>query len=94
MYDQGVGLQHSPSSAHLAPGTSVALNPADLTKLGVASGATVRVATSRGSIELPAIADGGVPEGSAAMIFNQANASAAALIDASARVNAVRVERR
>ena len=94
MYDQGVGLQNSPSSAHLAPGSSVALNPADFAKLGVASGTTVRLATSRGSIDVPAISDGGVPEGSAAMIFNQANASAAALIDASARVTAVRVERR
>ena len=34
MYDQGVGLQHSPSSAHLAPSTSVRLNPADFDKLG------------------------------------------------------------
>jgi NADH-quinone oxidoreductase subunit G len=94
MYDQGVGLAHSPSSAHLAPGTSVALNPADFAKLDVAGGTTVRLATSRGSIDVSAISDGGVPEGSAAMIFNQANASAAALIDASARVTAVRVERR
>ena len=93
MYDQGVGLQNSPSSAHLAPATSVRLNPADFDKTGVARGATVRVTSSRGSIDAPAIADDGVPEGSAAMVFNQANASVAALIDASARVTAVRVER-
>ena len=93
MYDQGVGLQHSPSSAHLAPGASLRLNPADFGKLGLPRGATVRITSSRGSIDAPAIGDGGVPEGSAAMVFNQANASVAALIDASARVTGVRVER-
>ena len=93
MYDQGVGLQNSPSSAHLAPSTSVRLNPADFDKLGVADGTTVRVATARGSVDAPAVSDGGVPKGTAAMVFNQANASAAALIDASTRVTAVRVER-
>ena len=93
MYDQGVGLQNSPSSAHLAPSTAVCLNPADFDKLGVASGTTVRVATVRGSVDAPVVADGGVPEGTAAMVFNQANAPATALIDASTRVTAVRVER-
>jgi NADH-quinone oxidoreductase subunit G len=92
MYDQGVGLQHSPSSAHLAPATSVRLNPVDFARLDVASGTTVRVTTGRGSIDAPAISDLGVPEGSAAMVFNQANASAASLIDASTRVTSVRVE--
>ncbi|TML08219.1 MAG: hypothetical protein E6G39_18275, partial [Actinobacteria bacterium] len=83
----------SPSSAHLAPGASLRLNPADFGKLGLPRGATVRITSSRGSIDAPAIGDGGVPEGSAAMVFNQANASVAALIDASARVTGVRVER-
>ena len=93
MYDQGVGLQNSPSSAHLAPSTSVRLNPADFDQLGVADGTTVRVATARGSVDAPAVSDGGVLKGTAAMVFNQANASAAALIDASTRVTAVTVER-
>jgi NADH-quinone oxidoreductase subunit G len=93
MYDQGVGLQNSPSSAHLARSTSVRLNPADFATLGVADGTTVRVTTARGSVDAPAISDAGVPKGTAAMVFNQANASAAALIDASTRVTAVRVER-
>jgi NADH-quinone oxidoreductase subunit G len=93
MYDQGVSLQHSPSSAHLASPTSVRLNPADFDALAVADGTTVRVSTARGSVEAPATADKGVPRGSAAMVFNQANASAAALIDASARVTTVQVGR-
>jgi len=93
MYDQGVGLQNSPSSAHLAPSTSVRLNPADFDELGVAGGTTVRVATARGSVDAPAVSDGGVPKGTVAMVFNQANASAAALIDSSSRVTAVKVER-
>ena len=93
MYDQGVSLQHSPSSAHLASPTSVRLNPADFDALGVADGTTVRVSTTRGSVEAPATADKGVPRGSVAMVFNQANASAAALIDAAARVTTVQVGR-
>jgi anaerobic selenocysteine-containing dehydrogenase len=93
MYDQGVGLQNSPSSAHLAPPTSVRLNPADFVALGVADGATVRVATARGEVAAPALSDAGVPKGTAAMVFNQGNASAAALIDGSSRFTAVRVER-
>ena len=93
MYDQGVGPQNSPSSAHLAAPTAVRLNPADFDALGVASGTTVRVATARGSVAAPAVSDAGVPKGTAAMVFNQDNASAAALIDVSTRVTAVRVER-
>ena len=93
MYDQGVSLQHSPSSAHLASPTSVRLNPADFDALAVADGTTVRVSTARGSVDAPATADNGVPRGSVAMVFNQANASAAALIDAGARVTTVQVGR-
>jgi anaerobic selenocysteine-containing dehydrogenase len=92
MYDQGVGVQHSPSSAHLARVSDVRLHPADFAGLGVSDGETVRVTNARGAVEAPATADPGVPQGSAAMVFNQSNA-VAALIDATARVTSVRVER-
>jgi NADH-quinone oxidoreductase subunit G len=92
MYDQGVGLQHSPSSAHLATPTPVRLHPSDFAGLGVHEGATVRITSARGAVEANALPDPGVPQGSAAMVYNQSNA-VAALIDATARVTAVQIER-
>jgi anaerobic selenocysteine-containing dehydrogenase len=92
MYDQGVGVQHSPSSADLAQPSDVRVHPAELAALGVADGATVRVTSARGTLEATVTADAGVPQGSAAMIFNQVN-SVAALIDAASRVTTVRIER-
>jgi NADH-quinone oxidoreductase subunit G len=93
MYDGGTTLAHSPSSAHLAPGTSVALNPVDFAKLGVAAGDDVTVTAPKGSLRAPARADAGVPRGAAALTVNQPNASVHSLIDASTIVTDVRVER-
>jgi predicted molibdopterin-dependent oxidoreductase YjgC len=93
MYDLGTFLQHSPSSAHLAPGTAVRLNPADFSSLGVASGAEVTVSSPRGSLRANVVADGGVPRGSAAMVVNQPEIDALSLVDVSAPVTDVRVER-
>ncbi len=45
----------------LEPGASCSLNPATLARLGVEAGASVRVATRRGAIELSARADAAVP---------------------------------
>jgi len=93
MYDGGTTLAHSPSSAHLAPGTSVALNPVDFAKLGVAAGDDVTVTAPKGSLRAPARADAGVPRGAVALTVNQPNASVHSLIDASTIVTDVRVER-
>jgi anaerobic selenocysteine-containing dehydrogenase len=93
MYDLGTLLRHSPSSAHLSPGTTVRLNPADFATLGVDDGADVVVTSPRGSVRVPVQRDAGVPRGSAAMVVNQPNADALSLVDARATVNDVRVER-
>jgi NADH-quinone oxidoreductase subunit G len=93
MYDLGAILRHSPSSANLAPGTAVRLNPADFDGLGVSAGSDVVVSSPRGSLMVPVHPDAGVPRGSAAMLVNQPNADALSLVDARSIVTDVRVER-
>jgi NADH-quinone oxidoreductase subunit G len=93
MYDLGTALQHSESSAHLAPGTVARLNPADFDKLGITAGAEVTLTGGRGSVRLAAHADAGVPKGSVAVLVNQPNADVLTLVDARAVVTDVRVER-
>ena len=93
MYDLGTTLQHSASSAHLAPGTAVWLNPYDFDKLGVTAGARVKVSSPAGSVLTVVQPDAGVPRGSAAMLFNQPDADVAVLLDAHATAIDVRVER-
>jgi NADH-quinone oxidoreductase subunit G len=93
MYDLGTFLQHSASSAHLAPGTVLRLNPADFAGLGVDAGTEVTVSSPRASLRTNVMPDAGVPRGSAAMLVNQPEVDALALVDAGASVTDVRVER-
>jgi formate dehydrogenase major subunit len=60
----------------LEPGPIVQLASDDLARLGVGSGATVRVATRRGSIELTAQVDANVPPGLLFIPFCYAEAAA------------------
>ncbi len=92
LYDNGTIVQHSSSLAPLAPGGVARMNPADLDRLGVATDDRVRVASSRGAVVVPALADPGVARGTVALAFNQAGAGAADLIDASLPVTEVRIE--
>jgi predicted molibdopterin-dependent oxidoreductase YjgC len=93
MYDLGTFLQHSPSSAQLAPGTVVRLNPVDFSGLGVDAGAEVTVSSPHGSLRTNVLPDAGVPRGSAAMVLNQPDLDVLALVGAGAAVTDVRVER-
>ena len=92
LYDAGTVVQRSPSLAPLAPGSPLRVNPADLDRLGLASGSRVRVTSSRTSLVLDAHADPGVPKGTAVLWFNQPGPGAADLIDATGTVTDVRVE--
>src|SRR5205807_4002664 len=92
LYDAGTVVQHCPSLAHLAPGPQLRANPADLDRLGAATGDRVKVTASRGSLTLPVTADVGVPRGSVSLAFNQPGEGAADLIDVSQPVTDVRVE--
>ena len=92
LYDQGTLVQRSPSLAPLAPGSPLRVNPADLDRLGLSSGARVRVTSSRTTLVLVAHADAGVPKGTAVLWFNQPGGGAADLIDVTGAVTDVRVE--
>jgi anaerobic selenocysteine-containing dehydrogenase len=87
----------SPSLTPLVPALVARANPYDLDRLGLVTGDQVRVRSPRGSLVLPAAADDQVPRGVLALAFNvpagegPANA-VAALIDATAVVNDVRLE--
>ncbi len=93
MYDLGTILQNSPSSADLAPGTTVRLHPGDFASLDLAAGAPVTVSSAKGSVRSVAHPDPGVPRGAAAMLFNQPDADVSVLLDARAATIDVRVAR-
>jgi anaerobic selenocysteine-containing dehydrogenase len=85
-------VQRSPSMAPLAPGPRLRVNPVDLQPLGAATGTRLQVTSGRGRVVLEAVADPGVPQGSAALAFNSPGPGAADLIDASQPVTEVRLE--
>jgi formate dehydrogenase major subunit len=60
----------------LEPGPTVSLAPAELRRLGVAPGERLRVETRRGTVELRARADPGLPEGVAFIPFAYREAAA------------------
>jgi NADH-quinone oxidoreductase subunit G len=94
LYDGGSAVRNSPSLAPLAPAVEARANPYDLDRLGATTGQPVRVRSTRGSLELPAHADEGIPRGVVAIDFNlggDGNA-AATLIEAGAPVTDVRLE--
>ena len=93
MYDAGTMIQACPSSAGLAAAPTVRLNPADFDKLGLDAGTAVKVISARGELVVPLAVDAGVPAGSAVIPANAPGVNANTLIDASASVTDVRVER-
>jgi predicted molibdopterin-dependent oxidoreductase YjgC len=70
LYDDGVLLAASASLAPLAGRATVRANPHDLGQLGVGTGASVRVRSSRGEVVLEAVADDGVARGVVSVAFN------------------------
>ncbi|MEZ5166266.1 MAG: molybdopterin-dependent oxidoreductase [Acidimicrobiales bacterium] len=93
MYDDGVALRHSASSAALARAVDVRLNPVDFDKLGVEPGTVMKVESSRGHFLAPARSDAGVPVGSAVVPHSVPGWAANVLIDSASPVTDVRVER-
>jgi formate dehydrogenase major subunit len=63
LYSPGVAVTHSEAVAALAAPAVVRLHPDELSRLGMASGAPVRVTSPRGAVTLPASADKGIPPG-------------------------------
>jgi NADH-quinone oxidoreductase subunit G len=63
LYSPGVIVTHSEAVSNLAAAPVVGLHPDELTRLGIAAGAPVRVTSPRGVVTLPAGADKGIPPG-------------------------------
>ena len=77
----------------MAAAPTVRLHPSDFDKLGLEAGADVKVVSGRGELVAPVAVDAGVPAGSAAIPTNAPGLNANTLIDATAAVTDVRVER-
>jgi len=93
LYDLAVGTAMSKSLAPLAPGTAVYVNPLDVTRIGSALGADVKVTSAKASVILPLAADESVQRGTAWVPFNQpGNVRIGDLIEATAAVTDVRIE--
>jgi NADH-quinone oxidoreductase subunit G len=93
LYDNAVGTAMSPSLAPLAVGAGAHVHPLDLDRVGVADGSEVKLIGARGSVVLPLIADDSVQRGTIWAPFNQDGADITDLVDASAPVTDVRIER-
>jgi NADH-quinone oxidoreductase subunit G len=92
LYDNGTAVAASPSLANLVKPLVLRVNQRDLDRLGVSTGANVRVSGSRASFIVSVEADGGVPAGSAWLPVNVAADDARSLIDSSLPVTDIRIE--
>jgi anaerobic selenocysteine-containing dehydrogenase len=93
LYDAfAVSIAKTPHLAALVGPAPVRVNPIELERLGVPSGGTVHLIGARGTLTMPAVADAGVPRGSAQLAFNRSTPGAAELINAAEAVTEVRLE--
>ncbi len=92
LYDDGVMTSATPAFGVLVPVAELRVNPHDHDRVGVEDGASVRVTSARGQLDLPIRSDRGVPAGSAVVVWNAPDRPAGTLIDAAAVVTDVRVE--
>jgi len=92
LYDLGRSVAGSVSMGQLVRPAALLVHPAELERLGVADGDTLRVSSGREPVSLPVAAHPGVPEGVAYLPFNRPPVPASALIDATAPVTDLRLE--
>src|SRR5262249_34852388 len=94
LYDGGRIVTSSPSIAGLAHAQHLRVGATDLGRIGVERGATVRVTSSRGGLDLALELDESLPAGVARLDFTPSAPGAADLLDVTAPVTDVRVETR
>jgi NADH-quinone oxidoreductase subunit G len=92
LYDNGTAVAASPSLANLTKPVVLRANQRDLDRLGVSTGAQVRISGAHASFVVKVEADAGVPAGSAWLPVNVAVDDARALIDSSSPVTDIRIE--
>ncbi len=92
LYDSGTLVQMSASLSSLQPAHVAKVNPHDLERMGVSSGASMvlRAAHARETIDV--VADEGVPRGAVSIDFNVAGGVASSLVDISSPVVEIRLE--
>ena len=93
LYDRAVGTEKSRSLAKLAPGAAAHVNPLDLDSLGLAVGDDVKLVSAKASTVMPIVANTAVPRGTVWSPFNQPGGTVEEIIDATAPVTDVRIER-
>ena len=91
LYDNGTLVSHCPSLAPLAEPATARLNPAAVRELGVSDGDTVSLASTAGTISIPATADARVPEGVVVIPLNHTGADPRELIASGSTVTEVRI---
>lgn len=94
MYDRGTLVQHASSLAGLAPAAVLAVNPYDFSRVGVDVGTDVQVISSVGEMDMPVVADPGVPRGTAAFGYNYPDLDVRDLVDPDAVVTDLRIQTR
>jgi NADH-quinone oxidoreductase subunit G len=92
LYDGGRAVTSSPSIAGLASDAALFVSATDLARIGVTEGTTVKVTSSRTSLNIAVRVDPRLSAGVARLAFAPGAPGAADLIDASAPVTDVRVE--
>ena len=92
MYDQGISTAKSTSLAQLAKKNILRVHPAELSRIGVADGATVKVTSARTSIQIAVTGDDSVARGVAQLTFNAPGINSADLVGIDSAVTDVRVE--
>ncbi len=93
LYDAAIGTANSPSLAGLAEPATVHIHPLDLERVGVADGGSVSIIGQRTAVVMIATADEAILRGTAWVPFNQPGCAIGDLIDGSAAVTDVRIER-
>jgi NADH-quinone oxidoreductase subunit G len=93
LYDRAVNTAMSPSLARLTVGAGARVHSLDLPRVGVEDGTDVKLISASGSVVLPLIADDSVLRGTIWAPFNMAGADITDLVDATAPVTDVRIER-
>jgi NADH-quinone oxidoreductase subunit G len=93
LYDRAVVTAMSPSLAKLPIGAGAHVHPLDLDRIGEPDGAEVKLISASGSVVMPLVADETVERGTIWAPFNQAGADITDIVDSSAAVTDVRIER-
>ena len=94
MYDRGTLVQNASSLAGLAPTAALSVNPYDFSRVGVETGADVKVISNVGEMDVPVVADPGVPRGTAAFGYNYPDLDVRDLLDPDAVVTDLRIQTR